>query len=122
MPELLYTVKDVAKLLKTNEDYVRKLIKKGYLKAMVLGRLKVRASALEEFLAKYEGYDVTDVDNIKKDGNRRVEGCSVPPARQIGVPQVLLTSNSYGRHITNQSCVPRRRHRDKFVARRKEEN
>ena len=51
MPELLYTVKDVAKLLKTNEDYVRKLIKKGYLKAMVLGRLKVRASALEEFLA-----------------------------------------------------------------------
>lgn len=66
MPELLYTVKDVAKLLKTNEDYVRKLIKKGYLKAMVLGRLKVRASALEEFLAKYEGYDVTDVDNIKK--------------------------------------------------------
>ena len=40
MPELLYTVKDVAKLLKTNEDYVRKLIKKGYLKAMVLGRLK----------------------------------------------------------------------------------
>lgn len=66
MPELLYTVKDVAKLLKTNEDYVRKLIKKGYLKAMVLGRLKVRASALEEFLVKYEGYDVTDVDNIKK--------------------------------------------------------
>ena len=66
MPELLYTVKDVAKLLKTNEDYLRELITKGYLKAMVLGRLKVRASALEEFLAKYEGYDVTDVDNIKK--------------------------------------------------------
>ena len=66
MPELLYTVKDVAKLLKTNEDYVRKLIKKGYLKDMVVWRLKVRASALEEFLAKYEGYDVTDVDNIKK--------------------------------------------------------
>ena len=66
MPELLYTVHDVSKILKTNETYVRKLIKKGLLKAMVLGRLKVRASALEEFLAKYEGYDVTDVDNIKK--------------------------------------------------------
>ena len=66
MAELLYTVQDVSKLLKTNETYVRKLIKNGLLKGMVLGRLKVRASALEEFLEKYEGYDVTDVDNIKK--------------------------------------------------------
>ena len=66
MQEVLYTVSDVAKLLKTNEAYVRKLIKKGLLKALVLGRLKVRASALEEFLTQYEGYDVTDVDNIKK--------------------------------------------------------
>lgn len=45
---------------------MRKLIKKGLLKGMVLGRLKVRASALEEFLEKYEGYDLTDVENIKK--------------------------------------------------------
>ncbi len=66
MPELLYTVKDVSKILKTNEAYVRKLINKGLLKAMILGRLKVRASELDEFLAKYEGYDITDVDNIKK--------------------------------------------------------
>lgn len=66
MPELLYTVQDVAKILKTNEAYVRRLIKKGLLKAMVLGRVKVRASALEEFLEQYEGYDVTNVDDIKK--------------------------------------------------------
>lgn len=42
------------------------LLKKGLLKAMVLGRVKVRASALEEFLEQYEGYDVTNVDDIKK--------------------------------------------------------
>ena len=65
-PELLYTVAEVAELLKTNETYVRKLIKKGLLKSMVLGRVKVRASAVDEFLEAYEGYDVTDVDNIKK--------------------------------------------------------
>lgn len=66
MPELLYTVQEVAKILKTNETYVRKLIKKGLLRGMILGRLKVRASTLEEFLMQYEGYDVTDVDDIKK--------------------------------------------------------
>lgn len=66
MPELLYTAKETAKILKTNETYVRKLVKKGLLKAMIIGRLKVRASALEEFLAKYEGYDITDVDNIRE--------------------------------------------------------
>lgn len=66
MQELLYTVNEVAELLKTNEAYVRRLIKKGLLKSMVLGRIKIRASALNEFLEKYEGYDVTDVDHIKK--------------------------------------------------------
>lgn len=66
MQEVLYTVPEAAKLLKTNENYVRKLIKKGLLKGLILGRVKIRASALDEFLEKYEGYDVTDVDNIKK--------------------------------------------------------
>lgn len=66
MAELLYTVAEVAEILKTNESYVYKLMNAGLLKYIVLGRKKVRATTLETFLAEFEGYDLTDVDNIKK--------------------------------------------------------
>ena len=56
MEELLYTVKQVSKLLQTDEPTVRKLISKGYIRALKLGRLR--------FLKEAEGKDFTDIDNV----------------------------------------------------------
>ncbi|MCQ2308086.1 MAG: helix-turn-helix domain-containing protein [Bacteroidales bacterium] len=61
----LYTVKDVAERLKTNVDMVHKLRKSGLLPFMKLGCYKVRKKALDEFLAKYDGYDLTDPFHVK---------------------------------------------------------
>ena len=66
MEDILYTVKETSKILKTNPAYVYSLIKKGYLRCMKLGNYKIRKSTIEEFLAKYEGYDFTDLDNVKE--------------------------------------------------------
>lgn len=65
MEEMLYTVQEVADILKVNIDYVYKLNKSGLLKFLRIGRLKVRKKALEEFLERYEGFDLTDPFNIK---------------------------------------------------------
>ncbi len=66
MEDVLYTVSEVAKLIKTNSNYVYELIKKGYLPALKLGSFKIRKSALLEFLEKYEGQDLTDLTNVKE--------------------------------------------------------
>lgn len=63
---MLYNVKEVAEILKTNVTYVHKLRKAGLLPFLKLGTYKVRAEALNEFLEKYENYDLTDPDNIKE--------------------------------------------------------
>lgn len=66
MEEMLYTVPEVAKILKTNVEYVYKLQRAGLIKFMKLGRLKCRKKSLEDFLAKYDGCDVTDPFNIRQ--------------------------------------------------------
>jgi len=63
--DVLYTVSEVAKLIKCNTNYVYDLIKAGSNPALKLGSMKVRRSALLEFLEKYEGKDLTDPFNIK---------------------------------------------------------
>lgn len=42
----LLTIKDVSKLLKTDEPTIRRLIDKGFLKALKLGRLKIRKTEI----------------------------------------------------------------------------
>ena len=64
MEEVL-TVKEVSQILKVNVHRVYDLIKSGNLRALKLGALKVRRSSLEEFLAKIDGCDCTDLQNIK---------------------------------------------------------
>lgn len=64
MQDVLYTVNEVSKLIKTNPAYVYDLIKKGLLPALKLGSYKVRKAALLDFLEKYEGKDLTDLNNI----------------------------------------------------------
>ena len=66
MEDLLFTVPEVAAILKTNTDYVHKLRRAGLLQFMKIGRFKCRKSTLENFLAKYDGFNITDPDNIKK--------------------------------------------------------
>lgn len=65
MEPILYTVPEVAKLLKTNPDYVHKLRKSGKLPFLKLGQYKCRKEALDKFLADYEGQDVTDPENVR---------------------------------------------------------
>ena len=64
--EILLTVQQVSKLLHCNRGYVYELIKNKLLPVMKLGSTRVRKVALENFLAKYEGYDLSDPSNIKK--------------------------------------------------------
>lgn len=69
MEDMLYTVPEVAAILKTNVDYVYKLQKAGLIRFMKIGRWKCRKSTLEAFLEKYDGYDISDPFDI-----RQVEG------------------------------------------------
>lgn len=64
MEDMLYTVPEVAAILKTNVDYVYKLQKAGLIKFMKIGRLKCRKQTLEAFLEKYDGCDISDPFNI----------------------------------------------------------
>lgn len=62
---MLYTVKEVSEILKTNVDYVHKLRKSGLLPFIKLGSYKVRKESVEKFLKDHEGKDLTDPFNIK---------------------------------------------------------
>lgn len=59
------TVKETAKVLRTNPSFVYQLIKKGFLPALKLGQLKVRRSTLMNFIESCEGKDFTDLDHVK---------------------------------------------------------
>ncbi len=69
--DMLYTVKEVAQILKVNVDYVHKLRKVGILPFMKLGKFKCRRISLEKFLEEYEGKDITNPEYIRdlKEGN-----------------------------------------------------
>lgn len=64
MEDVLYTVKEASKLLKTSPNYVYELIKRGMLPALKLGSLKIRRTTILNFLEQNEGKDLTDLDNI----------------------------------------------------------
>lgn len=65
MDDVLYTVSEVAQILKTNTDYVYRLQRTGLLRFLKIGRLKCRKSTLEAFMERYDGMDITDPENIK---------------------------------------------------------
>ncbi len=65
MEDILYTVPEVSKLIKTNKTYVYELIKVGLLPVLKLGSYKIRKVSLEEFLSRYEGKDITNPRDIK---------------------------------------------------------
>lgn len=53
--DVLYTITEVAGLLKVNKNMVYSLINKGYLKSIKLGCRKVTRKSLLAFLDKYDG-------------------------------------------------------------------
>ncbi|MFR1708911.1 MAG: helix-turn-helix domain-containing protein [Clostridium sp.] len=63
--EILYTVPEIAKILKVDQHKVYELIEKKILIALKLGRLKVTRAELLRFLNEYTGKDLSDLDNIK---------------------------------------------------------
>ena len=66
MEDMLYTVPEVASILKTNVDYVYKLQKAGLIRFIKVGRLKCRKATLEQFLEKYDGCDISDPYNVQQ--------------------------------------------------------
>lgn len=58
---MLYTVREVSKLLKTSVQYVYRLINAGLLSSIRVGGIKVSQNALDQFLSAYEGQDVNRV-------------------------------------------------------------
>lgn len=66
MEVYLYTVEEVAAILKVNKNAVYDLIRKGLLTALKLGRLKVTKPTLLDFLNEYNGKDLSDLGNIKE--------------------------------------------------------
>ena len=66
MEDMLYTVPEVAAILKTNVDYVYKLQRAGLIRFMKIGRYKCRKSTLEQFLEKFDGCDISDPFNVQK--------------------------------------------------------
>lgn len=64
--EQIYTVQEVAKILRVGKNKVYDIIHAGLLPYLKIGGIKVRESELEEFVKKYSGYDLTDTRNILK--------------------------------------------------------
>lgn len=61
MDDILFTVKETARLLKCNIDTVHKLRRAGLLPFMKLGSYKIRKQALLDFLERYEGKNVDEI-------------------------------------------------------------
>ncbi len=55
--EPLYTVKEVAKLLKTNPQSIYRLIDSKQIVSLRLGSIKIRGTDLERFIEQYPAYD-----------------------------------------------------------------
>lgn len=64
MEEMLYTVSEVAKILKCNVAYVHTLRKSGKLRFLKIGCYKVRRETLLQFIKDMEGKDITDPYHI----------------------------------------------------------
>ena len=65
--DLVYTIKEVAGLLKVNKNYVYALINKGLLRSTKLGCRKVTRKARIEFLEKNDGLYFDEILATKPD-------------------------------------------------------
>ena len=49
---MLYTVTEVAKMLKVNRNFVYKIINNGELEAVKIGSIKVKREALDDYIER----------------------------------------------------------------------
>ncbi|NFB52040.1 DNA-binding protein [Clostridium botulinum] len=66
MEDYIYTVDEVASILKVNKNTVYDLIRSGNLIALKLGRLKITKATLLKFLKDFNGKDLTNLNDIKE--------------------------------------------------------
>lgn len=64
--DLLYTISEVAEILKVNKNFVYKLVNKGLLRSTKLGCRKITRKALMEFLEQNDGLDFDEVFATKQ--------------------------------------------------------
>ena len=75
---MLLTVREAAKELHVNVNYVYELINAGMLQSLKLGSMKIRREALEQFLKTYEGQNVDEElkrrkHELAENSNRNLE-------------------------------------------------
>lgn len=60
VPDMIFTVEETSKILKSSPNTIYKLIKEGKLQALKLGRLKVPIFEIERFLRDNLGHDLSE--------------------------------------------------------------
>lgn len=66
MEDNLYSVNEVAKMLKVGKNKVYELIHAGLLPVLKIGGMKIRKKSFNEFLENYEGCDLSNPYNVKR--------------------------------------------------------
>ena len=62
---MLYTVTEVAAILKVNRNFVYSLINAGHIRSIKLGYRKITRKSLLEFLEKYDGLNFDEIMAVK---------------------------------------------------------
>ena len=65
MEPVLYTVSEVAELLKVNRNSIYELLKKNVIRGLKLGSLKITKAELIKFLEENNGKDLSNLEDIK---------------------------------------------------------
>ena len=112
MEPMLYTVKEVAQILKCNATRVYGLKDAGLLPFLKLGQLKCRREAVEEFLRKYEGYVILQPPWFDSLGGRvfRNTAGAVRLSMGFGEPRQqddVLSDFRHGDCLYNRKCILR---------------
>ena len=61
LPNRVFTVAETAEILRCSEGFVRRILNCGLMRYMKIGDIKIRSEALDEFLEKFDGEDVTTI-------------------------------------------------------------
>ena len=63
--KLLYSVPEFAKLLGIGETLASAIVNSGLIQYLNLGGRKIRRESVEKFLDEYDGYDLSNLSNIR---------------------------------------------------------
>lgn len=66
MSDVIYTVSEVAGLLKVNKNSIYSLLKAGVIRGLKLGSIKVTRAELLRFLDDNNGMDLSNLNNIRE--------------------------------------------------------